>query len=256
MPRGVGEAVSAVLLHPLICEGSRDAIAGLPAELRAGLAGHWRRRASSERRIGQGFAAIAPRLRAAGVGAALVGRCEAAAAEEAEHAGLCRQLAGLYAGEEAPEDEPAALAVPTFGTGDERLEVALLIVGTCCINETLATAYIAACLAASTVACAREANRLHLREEIGHGRLGWALLASPWCGPGLREALTPCLPGMLAANVPLWLRADPCLPPAGVPGFGQPGDAAVRATIERAVQEVVLPGFSHVGLACAWPGRG
>ena len=87
-----------------------------------------------------GFAAIAPRLRAAGVGAALVGRCEAAAAEEAEHAGLCRQLVGLYAGEEEAPAELAAIEVPWFGTDDERLEAALLIVGTCCINETLATA--------------------------------------------------------------------------------------------------------------------
>lgn len=245
-----------MLLHPLICERSRDAIAGLPDELREGLAGHWRRRARSEQRIGQGFAAIAPRLRAVGVAEALVRRCERAAAEEAEHAGLCRQLVGLYAGVEERVAELPEIEVPVFGTGDDRLEVALLIVGTCCINETLATAYIAACLEASTVACASAANRIHLREEIGHGRVGWGLLASAWMDPALRAALRPCLRGMLAANVPLWLRPDPYLPAAGVPGFGQPSHAEVCATIERAVQEVVLPGFSHVGLECAWPGGG
>lgn len=240
----------------MICERSRAAIEELPDELREGLAGHWRRRARSEQRIGQGFAAIAPRLRALGVDAALFRLCERAAAEEAEHAGLCRQLVGLYAGVDEPVAELEQIEVPWFGTDDERLELALLIVGTCCINETLATAYIAACLEASRVACATEANRLHLREEIGHGRLGWALLASAWTGPALRSRLAPCLPGMLAANVPLWLRPDPCLPAAGVPGFGQPTHAEVCATIDRAVQEVVLPGFSHVGMACSWRGPG
>jgi hypothetical protein len=230
---------------------SASAITRLPDTARRAMAAHWRRRAASERRIGRGFELIAPRLRAVAVAPGLVARCEAAAREEVRHAELCRRLAALYAGADEPSLSLPDVEVPEFATGDERLEVALLLVGTCCINETLATAYISACLAASTVPCAVLANRTHLREEIGHGRLGWALLASPWLDDRLRAALAPRLSGMLAANVPLWLRPDPWLAPDGVPGFGHPAHAVIRATIERAVAEVVVPGFAHVGLDLA-----
>lgn len=251
MSGGLGDAGAALLLHPLSVEGSRAAIEALPAATRAAMAAHWRRRARSERRIGRGFARIAPRLRDVGVAAGVVALCEGAAEEEARHADLCGALAGLYdAAAAAPEPVPDD-ALPAFGSGDPRIEAALLIVGTCCINETLATAYIAACLEAATVPCAVEANRVHLREEIGHGRIGWALLASNWVDAGLRAELSAWLPDMLAANLPLWLRADPWLPQDGVPGFGHPSRAAIGAAIERALAEVVVPGFAYVGLEVA-----
>lgn len=229
-------------------ERSRAAIEALDLETRAAMGSHWRRRERSERRIGRGFARIAPRLRAVGVEAELVALCERAAGEEARHADLCHQLAELLGGVSVTSEPLPDDAVPAFGSGDERTEVALLILGTCCVNETLATAYITACLEAASVPCAVEANRAHLREEIGHGRLGWGLLASRWVDAPLREELSAWLPDMLAANVPMWLRPDAWLPAAGVPGFGHPPHATIRAAIERALAEVIVPGFAYVGL--------
>ncbi len=238
-----------MFLDPLICEASRPAVDALPPELRAGLAAHWRRRARSELRISHGFARIAPLLADVGVAPGLIAHCWHAVGEEQAHAELCRQLVELYAGASEPAIELGeTVELPDFGIADPRLTAALLIVGTCCINETLATAYIAACLDASQVPCAVHANRIHLREEIGHGRLGWAVLASPWLSTELRDALIPCLPGMLAANVPLWLRPAPHLPAAGIPGFGHPAHADVCAMITRTVHEVIVPGFAYVGV--------
>lgn len=248
MPEGLGEAVPAVLLHPLADDISRAAAAALASDAREGLAAHWRRRAASERRIGVGFTQIAARLRDLSAPSELVRWAERSADEEAAHADLCWRLVAFYGGADEPPARSPAVEVPEFGTGDPRLELALLILGTCCINETLATAYLSLCLDLATVPFAAQANRVHLREEIQHGRLGWALLASSWLDADLRRALVPCLSGMLAANVPLWLRPDPFVPSEGLPAFGHPSHPVQCEAIRRAVEEVVIPGFAHVGL--------
>jgi hypothetical protein len=68
---------------------------------------------------------------------------------------------------------PPSAALPTFGCEDERLETALLVAGLCCVNETIATAWLEASLRAARTELARAANRVHLRDEIDHARLGW-----------------------------------------------------------------------------------
>jgi hypothetical protein len=95
---------------------------------------------------------------------------------------------------------------------------------------------------------AQAANRLHLRDEIDHARLGWAHLASPAVDEDLREALAECVPRLLAANVAIWLRRDDFVSAEGVPGHGVCAHADTVAVIERALQELVLPGFRHVGV--------
>ena len=126
--------------------------------------------------------------------------------------------------------------------------VALHVTGLCCVNETLATAYLAHCLAIATAPIAVAANRAHLREEIDHARLGWAHLASPALTPALREQLAECVPRLLAANVPLWEQPDAFLPPGGVPDHGLPSHQAACRVAQDAVAELVLPGFQHVGV--------
>lgn len=240
-----------MLLDPLTLERSRGAIEALAPERRRALVRHWQRRAKSEARIGLAFAELAKRLHAHAVAPALIEHFVRASAEEREHAELCHALADAYA--DAPLERPAApleVALPQLEP-EPRLDLALLVLGTCCINETLASAYIRTCLQASHVACALAANRTHLREEIGHARMGWALLASPWCDAGLREQLAVRVPAMLDANVPMWMRVDDELGAAEIPGFGHPSHAQVRASLDAAVREVVLPGLAHVGLRVA-----
>lgn len=223
----------------------------LPDVLRHGLVEHWRRRAISEDRIGRGFAAIAPRLADVGAPEIVVRGCRDAASEEARHAELCMKLARRYAGGDPGRLEPAPLAMPDFRTGDERLELLFLIAGTCCINETLAVAYIHACLDAADDPVAVLANRAHLRDEVGHGRLGWALLRSSWVDDRLRLALAERLPRLFAANVPLWLRVDPALGAGGAPSWGHPDHDAMQNVILTAVKDAVVAGFTFVGVDTA-----
>jgi hypothetical protein len=227
----------------------RDAsIDRLSDDIRAAMSKHWQRRARSELRIGRAFAAMVPVLRAVNADDVVVDLLTRSASDEQRHAAICHALAQAYAGATLAGPDADSVALPHFGASDERLEAALLIAGTCCVNETIATAYIACCLEASTAPLARAANRWHLREEIDHARLGWAHLASSAITSDHREALGDCIVRLLDANVPLWERPDAFLPAAGVPDHGQPSQAAIDDTVTRAVWELVLPGFAHVGI--------
>ncbi len=219
----------------------------LPDSLRAAIAKHWTRRVTSELQVSRAFAALVPRLRALQADTTVVSMMERAATEEIAHAELCLHLAEVYAG--APVTMPdVPFAMPHFGFDDERLEVALHVTGLCCVNETLATAYLERCLSLARAPVAVAANRMHLREEIDHARLGWAHLSSRAVTPDLREQLSTCVPRLLAANVPLWEREDAFLPSEGVPDHGLPSHEDACRTARAATRDLVIPGFRHVGI--------
>lgn len=232
----------------------------LPDETRHAIAKHWIRRTRSELQVSHVFARLGPWLRSLGAEPVVVEMMQRASAQEVEHAEICRKLAEVYGGAKVETPE-ITIVMPSFGCDDERLEAALHVAGLCCINETLATAYIEACLSCSTAPLAIAANRAHLHEEIDHARLGWAHLASRTVTAALREELADCLVPLLRANVPLWERQDAFLPADGVSAHGHPSHAAVRRVIHAAVRDLVLPGFRHVGIdvrrAVSWDaGRG
>jgi len=224
------------------------AVDELPGELRRALSAHWLRRARSEARVGLAFAALAPVLRSASADTRVLELLARAARDEAVHAELCRRLAERYAGESRVVPGPVSAPLPAFGCDDERLEAALLMAGMCCINETLATAWLEASVRGARSELARAANRLHLRDEIEHARLGWAHLASTALDEPLREALAECVPRLLAANLPGWLAPDSDLGANGAPDHGILEQAEARRAIATAVRDLVLPGFEHVGV--------
>lgn len=220
----------------------------LPDEARRAISRHWERRAVSELKVARSFGLLAPWVKRLSTEPVVVALMERAADDEERHAEICRVLAERYGGVKVAGPTVEDLALPSFGCEDERLEVALHVAGMCCINETIATAWIEACLACAEVPLAVAANRAHLREEIDHARVGWAYLASRAITPSLREELGACVPRLLEANVPQWERADPDLPAEGVRMHGHPSEEASRRAVQDAVRELVLPGFRHVGI--------
>jgi len=220
----------------------------ISAEHRRAIAEHWRRRARSELEVGRAFAAMAPLLASRGADATVVRLLERGARDEQRHAALCMELASTYAGEPLEPPFIVDVPLPTFGERDPDLEIALLVSGMCCINETIATAWLSSCLSAATEPIAVAANRAHLRDEIDHARLGWAHLASRAVSPEIRDALAARLPALLAANLPGWERADALLPDEGIPEHGHPSTTTSRRVVHDAVRDVVLPGFAFVGV--------
>jgi hypothetical protein len=231
-------------------------VAALTSAQRAAIAGHWKHRARSELQVGRAFAAMVPLLREQRASAAVLDRLERGAEEEVHHSEICARLAETYAGEAIVRPKIDSVPLPRFDVGDEELETALLVAGMCCVNETIATAWIGACLAAAETPLAVMANRIHLHDEIEHARVGWAHLGSDAVSDATRRALGPCLPKLLEANAPGWERDDPSLPAEGVPAQGHLPAAVSRRVFVDAVADLVLPGFAHVGIdtgpAKAW----
>jgi len=102
---------------------------------------------------------------------ALMGR---AAEDERRHAGLCAELAAAY-GEPAAEGGPLPDIVPAeLGP---RAGVLYEVVAACCITETESVATLTTLLAGPSETRVREILHEIARDEVVHGRMGWAHLA-------------------------------------------------------------------------------
>jgi hypothetical protein len=226
-------------------------VAALTQAQRTAIAGHWKHRARSELQVGRAFAAMVPILRERRASSAVLDRLDSGADEEVRHSEICSRLAETYLGDTVERPRIDSVPLPRFEVGDEELETALLVAGMCCVNETIATAWISACLAAAQTPLAMMANRIHLTDEIEHARVGWAHLASDAVSDATRRALGPLLPRLIEANAPGWERDDPSLPPEGIPEQGHLPFAVSRRVFVDAVRDLVLPGFAHVGIDTA-----
>lgn len=235
MPAGLRDLDAAVCPHQVI---------DLDDDLRARIARHWLHRSASERGVSVAFTHLRPRLVATGVSEPVLALVDKAIDDEQRHADLCVQLASRYAGTDQATPPPRFDALPDFGTKDERLEVALIVTGMCCINESIASEWIRSCWQAATAEIAVAANREHLKDEIDHARLGWAHLASDHVDAATRSLVARRVPKMIEVNVAEWKRPDEHLPPEGVRAHGHLSREENDAVIDAAVRDVVLPGFA------------
>lgn len=227
-----------------------DATIDLLAEPeRRAIAGHWFHRASAELGVAVAFEAFRPRLRDVGAADVVLALADKAIDDERRHGELCARLAARYLGETAVTvPEARSTALPDFGTGDEPTEIALLALGMCCINESVASEWIRSCWQVATSPAAVAANKAHLQDEIDHARLGWAHLASAAVGPVLKRSLAAWAPRLLRVNVAEWKKRDAFLPSAGIPAHGHLSAVEQDDVVDAAVRDVVLPGLVHVGL--------
>jgi hypothetical protein len=225
----------------------------LPGALRDAIGRHWALRAAAELGVARAFVALRPRLADVGAVPVVLALADKAIDDEQRHGELCARLAGRYLGAAVTLPAPRFDGMPDFGSGDEPLEVALTVLGSCCINESIAASWLRACFSASTSPVARAANKHHLADEIDHARLGWAHFASRAVTDDLRRRLRPFLARSLEVNVAAWREPDPCLPLEGVPEHGHLGAEAHRRAIAEGVDEVVLPGLAEVGLRLPSP---
>ena len=226
------------------------AIARLDGASRAAMARHWCRRAWSEGQVATAFAALHAGLVEVEAEAVVRGMIERAAEDEVRHSGVCAALAGAYRGDEVAGWRGEGVALPRFDEA-RAVEVTLQVVGMCCVGETLATVWLESCLAGARTPLARAANRVHLREEVGHARAGWAHLAAARTAEHL-AIVEQYVPAFVRAGVREWLAAGSDLPVGtGLEGHGVLSPAQHRAAIVRGAREVVLPGFAGLGLDVA-----
>lgn len=206
----------------------------------------WRERAQSELNAASGFAIVATELFELGAPTVVLELATRAVHDEVRHAELCRGLAERYLGEPVPAPIAKRVSMPRHAGADATLVKHLHVVGLCCVNETIAAGFLEACLEATDDEHVRPLAKQHLADEVQHGRVGWAHLAS--VDAATKQAIGAFVPRLLEANVARWARRLQILPREGIPGHGVPTRERALAALDETVRRVVLPGFESVGV--------
>ena len=177
-----------------------------------------------------------------------------AAEDEKKHAEICAALCASYGQTPEAASERTEIAPGTLGL---RAAVLYEIVAACCISETESVATLATLLSREAEPQVERALREIARDEVSHGRMGWAHLA--------REAertdvsfLSPLIPAMLAGSVEdaLFAPADPERESADLLRHGVLPHSQKREVFVGTLESVVLPGLEKFGVdpgpARAW----
>lgn len=220
----------------------------LDATVRRRLGEIWRHRAESELRAGSGFSQVVVGLYGIGARTEVLSLATEAAHQEIEHARSCHALAELYLDASLPMPTPPVAPMPPHRGATDALRATLHVIGLCCLNETIACEFVARCLDASEASAVREVSQRHLRDEVGHARVGWAHLASGVLDAQDRSQVAAWLPRLTKANGEHWLARMRTLPEKGVAKHGYPDVRTLERAVHDALRDVILPGFAHVGI--------
>jgi hypothetical protein len=180
--------------------------------------------------------------------AAILELAARAIAEEMNHSEIYRGLAAAYAGRDLPRPQPAPIDWPEHEGAPAALRPVLDVVGMCAINETMACAFLELCLEGATAAPVREGLRDVLGDEIRHGRIGWAYLASLGLDDAGRAEIGRFVLPLCRKQVRGWRAQIATVPAPAVPAHGSPSGEAIERAMRASITGLVLPGFEHLGI--------
>jgi hypothetical protein len=222
--------------------------------LRARIGEAWAFRSRVERDAASRFARLEAAISAFDADSPVPAMLTRAAQDEERHAVLCAELAAAYG---QPSDgglSNEAIAPRQLG---HREQILYEVVAACCITETESVATLATLLAEEGEPRVREVLHEIARDEVVHGRMGWAHLA--------REAalldvtvLSSWIPAMLAGTVGegLFTEADAEDEAQELLRHGVLPPSRKREIFVRTLEEVVFPGLEKLGVdpapARAW----
>ncbi len=226
------------------------AIDAMDPALRHAVGATWQRRAHEELKASMTFALLSRKLLEIGAAPEAMSRVARAVGDEVRHAEVCRALASRYLGEEVPW--PAAVHAELGPTDDDpRVQASLHTVALSCVNETIAGVFIEASHAACVCPSARATLGIILADEVEHGRAGWAFLASVRTDRIVMRAVQRNLAAIVGEIAACWFDDTPVTLPAGAPEHGLPSNQDTHRCVVTALREIVLPGFTQLGLDVA-----
>lgn len=225
------------------------AIQALSPALRERLASLWHTRAAMERRVGDSFEIVTAALERRGAAAWLIDLSRRAIDDEYRHEELSRVVASRYAGRELPRAPRLSLVAPEYKGESPELRDTLSIVGQCVFNETTAGAFLEASLRHAKTKLARAAISELLSDEIDHGRIGWAHLASLPLRE--RQRVTPWLLPLAYLNLREWQRETPIDPShvAILSSHGEPPAEVLHLALLEGLRSLIIPGLTALGLS-------
>jgi hypothetical protein len=139
--------------------------------------------------------------------------------------------------------------VPQHADADGGTRVLFHVVEMCCLGETLTGVYFTDMLARTTNPAARAALESLLEDEIDHGRLGWAYLATR-VREGRVAGLSAALPAMLGRTLGRTLKdlENAREDEPSWNAFGWLGRTHGTDALRRALRRVIIPGFELLGV--------
>jgi hypothetical protein len=223
----------------------------LEPKKRATVGATWRERMRQEHLAVGAFALVAQELAACGCEPIVLSLVTRAAADEVRHTELCRRVAVALLG---PSEVPARYRglpnVPAHEDATRHERVLLHMVEMCCLSETLTGVFFTEMHGRASNPAARAVIESLLEDEIDHGKVGWAYLASRANAREL-EGLAPRLAMLLERTVGRAMR-DAARHPEGddpqMEAFGYVGRTSSLAVFRRALVDVIVPGFETLGV--------
>ena len=169
-----------------------------------------------------------------------------AADDERRHAVLCAELAAAYG--ETARDAGIDVSIAPRGLS-ARDAVLYEMVAACCITETESVATVTTLLAGRLEARVEKVLHEIARDEVAHGRMGWAHLARE---ASLRDVgfLSRWVAAMLAGSVDgaFFSEPDPPQEPDDLLRHGIFPPSRKRAVFMETLEEVVFPGLEKFGI--------
>jgi len=216
-------------------------------ELRRKAGEAWAFRTRVEREAARRFARLAAAVAAFDADSPVPALLRQAAEDEHRHAALCADLSAVYGQPVSAAAEDAAIAPGSLGP---RAAVLYEVVASCCITETESVATLTTLLAEQVEPRVERVLREIARDEVIHGRIGWAHLA--------REAsisdvsfLSPWIPAMLAGTVDegLFAAAGADLESRELLRHGVLPHSLKRSIFVGTLEGVVFPGLEKFGIS-------
>lgn len=211
----------------------------------------WLGRAAMERRVGEAFEVVRDALVRLSAAPQLIHLATRAIDDELRHTELSRLVASRFAGRELPLPQRLALEVPRHEGASPELRDTLLVVGQCVLNETTASAFLECCLQHSKGVLATSALKELLSDEIDHGRIGWAHLAS--LPQAVRDQVARWLLPMAYLNLRIWREYSPEHAPSSstLTAHGAPPASTINEALVGALTELIIPGLTELEMKTA-----
>ena len=242
------EAAFAAVELDFTAEATRSAIEELGPPERELLRGYWVDRARGELTTALTFEFMLADLVEEDAPRELVALAETAIADEHRHVDWCLRWANFIDDREPAEPELSGtrpLELDGASAHDNRL---LRTVFGCCFSETVAVHVLERSHALITLPSVRRLNHEHLKEEVGHARLGWALAGWPALTVRDRQMLGRYVPEMTRLVRMVW-QSSARAEHGGLHELGYLSSAIIDPACDEALDGVILPGLAKLGIA-------
>jgi hypothetical protein len=225
---------------------TRDAVSALTRDRRDRLHRYWLDRADGELTTALSFEFVLADLEVEGAPATLLDLARRTIEEEHQHTDICVRWAALLRPEEPARAHFRGTRPASFegaSAHDDRL-LRPVFAG---LSETVAVHVLHRSQERTTLPAVRLLNQIHIKEELDHARLGWALLAWPELGDPDRKMVAGHVPELISLLRTVWLETERPADSA-LEELGFLSTPLIATAIDEAIEGVILPGLAHHGI--------